>query len=91
MSEIATNVEKANKYKPADYIIKQASQNATEIAKGGNIDKVDELVAKFGGDRNSWKKMKGTDKQGREWHWYVRGDGSKIGWKIKGVHPHDPF
>lgn len=60
-------------------------------AFGNKIDKIDELLAKFGGKRNTWKKMSGKDSQGNEWHWYTRGDGTKVGWKIKGVHPHDPF
>lgn len=30
-------------------------------AFGNKIDKIDELLAKFGGKRNTWKKMSGKD------------------------------
>jgi hypothetical protein len=41
-----------------------------EIARGGKIDKVGELVEKFGGSARNWRKMKGWDSLRREIHWY---------------------
>ena len=61
---------------------------AETIAEGDRIDKVDELVEKFGGRRKDWKKKKGWDSSGQEWHWYEN-KGRKIGEKRAGEH--DPF
>lgn len=43
-------------------------RNSELIAKGKRIRKVGELCDKFGGKSKDWKKMKGWDKEGREWH-----------------------
>ena len=53
-------------------------------------NKLKKLVEKWGGKGRDWRKMKGTDAQGRKWHWYQkRGDGRKYGIKPEGKP--DPF
>ena len=61
---------------------------AETIAEGPQIRKVDELVEKFGGKRKHWKKKKGWDEHGDEWHWYEN-KGMKVGKKRPGEP--DPF
>jgi len=64
--------------------------NINKIAQGANIRKLEQLIEKWGGRGKDWKKMKGWDKNGQEWHWYQkRGDGTKYGIKQKGDL--DPF
>jgi RHS repeat-associated protein len=58
------------------------------IAEGPRIDKVDKLVERFGGIPGNWKKKKGTDSNGREWHWYEY-KGKRYGEKPAGDP--DPF
>ena len=58
------------------------------IAKGRNIKKVDRLVEKFGGKAKDWKKMKGWDAHGNEFHWYEN-NGNRVG--IKPAGEPDPF
>ena len=55
----------------------------------GQIYKIDELVGKFGGTRRGWRKMKGIDDAGREWHWYEHHGVGKVGLKAAGEA--DPF
>ncbi|QLQ32442.1 MAG: hypothetical protein HZT40_13575 [Candidatus Thiothrix singaporensis] len=71
--------------KAADKILSSSSEL---IAKGRNIRKVDELVEKFGGKAKDWKKKKGWDEKGQEWHWYEN-NGRKVGMKKAGEV--DPF
>jgi uncharacterized protein RhaS with RHS repeats len=60
------------------------------IATSKNIDKLLKLAEKWGGRLKDWRKMKGKDERGQEWHWYQkRGDGTRHGMKPKGSH--DPF
>jgi len=56
--------------------------------KGRDIRKVDTLVEKFGGKTKDWKKMKGWDEHGNEFHWYEN-KGNKVGLKPAGAP--DPF
>jgi RHS repeat-associated protein len=51
------------------------------IAQGRNIREVQNLVKQFGGDVKGWKKMKGWDANGQEWHWYYHPDVGRV--KIK--------
>lgn len=65
-------------------------KDIARIATGKNIRKVPELIKRWGGKVKDWRKMKGRDAQGKEWHWYQkRGDGTKHGLKPKGKP--DPF
>ena len=65
-------------------------KDITRIATGKNIKKLKNLIDKWGGKGRDWRKMKGTDAQGREWHWYQkRGDGTRYGIKPPGKP--DPF
>jgi hypothetical protein len=65
-------------------------KDIARIATGKNIRKLQELIKRWGGRGKDWRKMKGKDAQGREWHWYQkRGDGTKHGLKQKGKP--DPF
>ena len=60
------------------------------IFYGKNIRKWQKLVQKWGGRAKDWRKKKGFDEAGKEWHWYKkRGDGTKYGLKKKGDL--DPF
>jgi len=51
------------------------------IAQGYNIREVDDLVRIYGGNPNGWKKMKGWDEYGQEWHWYYHPDVGRV--KVK--------
>ena len=51
------------------------------IAQGSNIREVKGLVQKYGGDIKGWKKMKGWDEYGQEWHWYYHPNVGKV--KVK--------
>ncbi len=68
---------------PADADKRAIASGAKEIAKGGRIDKVGELCEEWGGKKKDWKKMKGWDRSGNEWHWYEN-KGRKYGWKLAG-------
>jgi RHS repeat-associated protein len=69
-------------------ISRKTASTAELIAKGRDIDKVDDLVRLFGGKARDWKKMKGVDEVGAEWHWYEN-RGMKVGKKRPGEV--DPF
>ena len=73
---------------PSASSMKSLNSNAEVMARGRDIRKVDDLCEKFGGRPKDWKKKKGWDEQGQEWHWYER-DGQKFGWKHAGEA--DPF
>jgi RHS repeat-associated protein len=62
---------------------------ARVIARGDRIHKVDQLVAKFGGQAKNWVKMKAVDAAGREIHWYQHPGIGKVGIKLAGQP--DPF
>jgi hypothetical protein len=53
------------------------------IAQGYNIREVDELVRIYGGNPKGWKKMKGWDEYGQEWHWYYHPDVGRVKVKSK--------
>jgi hypothetical protein len=59
------------------------------IARGKNIRKIDDLVARFGGTRKGWVKKKGQDAHGQEWHWYEHQGIGRVGAKRLGDV--DPF
>ena len=59
------------------------------IARGKNIRKIDDLVARFGGTRKGWVKKKGQDAHGQEWHWYEHHGIGRVGAKRLGDS--DPF
>jgi len=67
---------------------KRIVSKGSEIAKGDNIDKVEELVQKFGGKAKDWIKKRGFDDLGQEYHWYEN-QGVKVGLKLAGEL--DPF
>ena len=48
----------------------QMKSQARVIATGKGIDKVEQLVEKFGGTTKNWRKMKTRDGLGREIHYY---------------------
>lgn len=84
------NIAYANRNKPSNAMVKYIATNRPdEIAKGYNIDKVDVLVKKFGGQARDWKKMKGWGNDGKEYHYYKLENGPTVGWKKAGEH--DPF
>ena len=64
-------------------------EGSRKIADGTFIDKVDELVRKFGGTKKGWVKKKGWDDYGREVHWYEHIGIGRKGAKYKGEV--DPF
>ncbi len=68
---------------------KSMLSNSQLIAKGSEIRKINELVAKFGGTRKGWKKKKGWDSCGNEWHWYEHHGIGRKGEKLAGAP--DPF
>jgi hypothetical protein len=68
---------------------KEMHQNSKVIARGKDIDKIDEIVDKFGGTRKGWVKKKGWDASGQEWHWYEHHGIGKAGVKPAGCA--DPF
>jgi hypothetical protein len=53
------------------------------IAQGYNIRDVQRLVHTYGGNPKGWKKMKGWDENGQEWHWYYHSDVGKVEVKPK--------
>jgi hypothetical protein len=68
---------------------KEMLSRSQVIARGKSIDKIDDLVAKFGGTRGGWVKKKGWDAAGREWHWYEHQGIGRIG--VKAAGDPDPF
>lgn len=59
---------------------KGMSSQSEEIARGTNIDKVDELVELFGGKAKNWKKKKKTwTADGSEVHYYEHSGIGKVG------------
>ncbi|MCU7863842.1 MAG: hypothetical protein KZQ92_07675, partial [Candidatus Thiodiazotropha sp. (ex Lucinoma borealis)] len=72
------------------YIMREAARTAITIARGKQINKVKQLCNKWGGKSGDWKKKKGWDQYGDEYHWYSKkGSGEKYGWKRAGEP--DPF
>ncbi|MBI1924104.1 hypothetical protein HYR99_07615 [Candidatus Poribacteria bacterium] len=67
---------------------KQMQSRAQKIPRVRET-KRDELVEKFGGRRNKWRKMKTWDEHDNEWHYYWNPDVGRVGMKPKGVL--DPF
>ncbi|GEM_PF-6893492 len=67
---------------------KKMLSNSKTMYEGRKIRKVDELVSKFGGKAENWKKRKGWDEFGNEWHWYEN-NGNRVG--IKRAGEPDPF
>ena len=73
---------------PPPSSMKTLNSTSELIAKGKDIRKVDALCKRFGGKARDWKKKKGWDENGQEWHWYEN-NGQKFGWKHAGDY--DPF
>ena len=72
------------------WIMREAARTAQTIAQGRKIRKVKKLCEKWGGRPKDWKKQKGWDPYGNEYHWYSKkGDPRKYGWKNAGDP--DPF
>lgn len=69
-------------------ITKYIKENSERIATGTEIDKVNVLVRLFGGKPNQWRKKKGRDEAGNEYHWYEK-NGQVFGAKHAGDL--DPF
>jgi hypothetical protein len=67
---------------------KDMASTSEIIATGSSINKVSTLVSKFGGKAKDWKKKKGWDASGEEWHWY-QNKSTKVGFKPAGSY--DPF
>ncbi len=63
--------------------------NSKTLYRGRSINKVDELVKKFGGRAKKWVKKKGWDDFGKEWHWYEHPGIGRVG--IKPAGSPDPF
>lgn len=61
--------------------IRSTQPTTKVIAQGRNIREVENLVREFGGDIKGWKKMKGWDEYGQEWHWYYHPNVGRV--KIK--------
>jgi len=53
------------------------------IAQGYNIRDVARLAQTYGGNPKGWKKMKGWDENGQEWHWYYHPDIGRVEVKPK--------
>ena len=70
-------------------VTRMMHSTARIIAEGRRIHKVDQLVAKFGGQANKWVKMSAVDAAGREIHWYQHPGIGKVGIKLAGQP--DPF
>ena len=70
------------------WIMREVGRTAQTFAQGRKIRKVDQLCEKWGGKPKEWKKRKGWDPYGNEYHWYERA-GKKYGWKRAGEP--DPF
>ena len=75
--------------RPIPRFTKEMKSRSRVIAERGNIDKVDELVAKFGGKAKKWRKMKTWTADGSEIHWYEHPGIGKVGMKWNGFP--DPF
>ena len=69
--------------------LKHAFKNSELITPGRKIRKIKKICRKLGGKPKDWKKIKGIDDKGREWHWYEKKGGGKYGVKPQGSH--DPF
>ena len=74
---------------PGPKFTKEMISNSQVIARGRDIRKIDDLVAKFGGARKGWVKRKGWDATGQEWHWYEHHGIGRVGVKQPGEA--DPF
>ena len=74
---------------PGPTFTKEMVSNSQVIARGRDIGKIDDLVAKFGGSRKGWVKKKGRDATGQEWHWYEQQGIGRVGVKRPGDV--DPF
>jgi len=59
------------------------------IARGKGIKKIKELLRRFGGTKDGWRKMKGVDEFGQDWHWYQHHGKGRVGMKRAGEK--DPF
>ena len=56
----------------------------TEIKRGNGIDKINQIIERFGGNANDWRKVKAFDQEGNDWHWYEnKNDDLVYGKKIK--------
>lgn len=67
---------------------RELSRTAETFAQGNKIRKVKQLCEKWGGRPKDWKKRKGWDSYGDEYHWYEL-KGKKYGMKRAGEP--DPF
>jgi hypothetical protein len=56
---------------------------AQVIAKGRRIGDVNRLIREYGGTRQGWRKMKGWDETGQEWHWYEHTGIGRVEFKPK--------
>jgi RHS repeat-associated protein len=74
---------------PIPKFTRAMKSQAEVIARGSRIQKVEELVSKFGGQSKNWTKMKTWDELGREIHWYEHPGIGKVGLKWAGFP--DPF
>ncbi|MDQ7084567.1 MAG: hypothetical protein Q9M36_06400 [Sulfurovum sp.] len=55
-----------------------------EITRGKGIDKIDQIIGKFGGRETDWRKVSAFDQEGNDWHWYEnKNDDLVYGKKIK--------
>lgn len=68
---------------------KEMLSKSQVIARGAGIQKIDDLIAKFGGTRKGWIKKKGWDANGQEWHWYEHHGIGRVG--VKQAGSPDPF
>lgn len=68
---------------------KEMLSKSQVIARGAGIQKIDELLAKFGGTRKGWIKKKSWDANGQEWHWYEHHGIGRVG--VKQAGSPDPF
>ncbi len=70
-------------------VTKAMHPTARIIAKGSGVQKVGQLVAKFGVEAKNWTKISAVDAAGREIHWYQHPGIGKVG--IKLAEEPDPF
>jgi hypothetical protein len=68
---------------------KEMLSKSQVIARGRRIQKIDDLVARFGGTKQGWVKKKGWDASGQEWHWYEHQGIGRVG--VKPAGSPDPF
>ena len=68
---------------------REMSARSQVIAKGGEIDKIEQLKSRWGGRTTDWAKKKTWDAAGREIHYYEGPNGMKAGKKLAGQL--DPF